>query len=77
MKSAIEDERIISVDDHVIEPPNLWVDRASRVDRDRVPHVVEQDGASIWEYEDVRIPIPGLFVQAGRPDAEIVPELMS
>jgi predicted TIM-barrel fold metal-dependent hydrolase len=77
MNSTTEDERIISVDDHVIEPPNLWVDRASRVDRDRVPHVVEQDSASIWEYEDVRIPIPGLFVQAGRPEAEIVPELMS
>jgi predicted TIM-barrel fold metal-dependent hydrolase len=77
MKSAREDVRIISVDDHVIEPPNLWVDRAGRVDRDRVPHVIEQDGASIWEYEDVRIPIPGLFVQAGRPEAEIVPELMS
>jgi predicted TIM-barrel fold metal-dependent hydrolase len=77
MTSAIEDVQIISVDDHVIEPPNLWVDRASRGDRDGVPHVIEQDGASIWEYEDVRIPIPGLFVQAGRPEAEIVPELMS
>jgi predicted TIM-barrel fold metal-dependent hydrolase len=77
MTSASQDHRIISVDDHVIEPPDLWVDRASRADRDRVPHVIEQDGASIWEYEDVRIPIPGLFVQAGRPEAEIVPELMS
>jgi predicted TIM-barrel fold metal-dependent hydrolase len=72
-----EDERIISVDDHVIEPPHLWIDRTARADRDRVPHVVEEGGASIWEYEDVRIPIPGLFVQAGRPEAEIVPELMS
>jgi predicted TIM-barrel fold metal-dependent hydrolase len=77
MTSASQDQRIISVDDHVIEPPNLWTDRVSRADRDRVPHVIEQDGASIWEYEDVRIPIPGLFVQAGRPEAEIVPELMS
>jgi len=74
--SATED-RLISVDDHVIEPPSLWVDRVARRDRDRVPHVVEEDGASIWVYEDVRIPIPGLFVQAGRPEAEIKPELMS
>jgi len=77
MPYAAEDERIISVDDHVIEPPDLWVARAAPADRDRVPHVVEDGGASIWEYEDIRIPIPGLFVQAGRPEAEIVPELMS
>ena len=61
----------------MIEPPNLWVDKVPRSDRERVPHVVEEDGASIWIYEDVRIPIPGLFVQAGRDQAEIVPELMS
>lgn len=79
MSSATEfdDERLISVDDHVIEPPTVWVDRVARADRERVPHVVEEDRASIWVYEDVRIPIPGLFVQAGRPEAEIVPELMS
>ncbi len=70
-------ERIISVDDHVIEPPSVWVDRVPRADRERVPHVVEEEGASIWVYEDVRIPIPGLFVQAGRPEADIKPELMT
>lgn len=75
--TATPTDLLISVDDHVIEPPTLWTDRAAGAERDRVPHVVEEDGASIWEYEDVRIPIPGLFVQAGRPEAEIVPELMS
>jgi predicted TIM-barrel fold metal-dependent hydrolase len=70
-------ELIISVDDHVIEPPSVWVDRVPRGDRERVPHVVEEEGASIWVYEDVRIPIPGLFVQAGRPEADIKPELMT
>jgi len=75
--TTIETPLLISVDDHVIEPPNLWVDKVPRSDRERVPHVVEEDGASIWLYEDVRIPIPGLFVQAGRDQSEIVPELMS
>jgi predicted TIM-barrel fold metal-dependent hydrolase len=32
--------KIISVDDHVIEPPDLWVEAASAQDRDRVPRVV-------------------------------------
>jgi predicted TIM-barrel fold metal-dependent hydrolase len=68
---------IISVDDHVIEPPTLWVDRASKAQRDAVPHVIEQDGASIWAYEDMRIPMPGLFAQAGREQADIRPSLMS
>ena len=68
---------LISVDDHVIEPPTLWVDRAPRSTRDQVPHVVEEDGASIWVYGDKRIRLPSLFAQAGRDEADIVPGLMS
>jgi len=68
---------LISVDDHVIEPPTLWVERASRSTRDQVPHVIEEDGASIWVYGDKRIRLPSLFAQAGRDEAEIVPGLMS
>jgi len=70
-------EGLISVDDHVIEPPGLWADRVARADRDRAPHVVEDDGASVWVYEDKRIRIPSLFAQAGRDEADIAPGLMS
>ena len=70
-------EGLISVDDHVIEPPNVWVDRAARADRDRVPHVVEEDGVSVWRYGDKRITVPSLFAQAGRDEADITPGLMS
>ena len=34
---------LISVDDHILEPPNLWVDRVPAKDRDRAPHM-ERDG---------------------------------
>jgi predicted TIM-barrel fold metal-dependent hydrolase len=68
---------LISVDDHVIEPTNVWVDRVPGADRDRVPHVVEEDGHSVWVYEDKRISIPSLFAQAGRDEKDIVPGLMS
>jgi len=68
---------LISVDDHVIEPPGLWADRVARADRERAPHVVEEDGASVWVYEDKRIRIPSLFAQAGRDEADITPGLMS
>ena len=30
---------LISVDDHILEPPNLWVDRVAAKDRDRAPHM--------------------------------------
>ncbi len=68
---------LISVDDHVIEPPDIWVDRVRAADRDRVPHVIEEHGASIWHYGDVRIPMPALFAQAGRDEEDIVPGLMT
>jgi len=70
-------EGLISVDDHVIEPPDLWADRVARADRDRAPHVIEEDGVSVWVYEDQRVRIPSLFAQAGRDDADIAPGLMS
>jgi len=73
----MQPDGLISVDDHVIEPPTLWVDRAPRSRRDEVPHVVEEGGASIWVYGDKRIRLPSLFAQAGRDEADIVPGLMS
>ncbi len=63
--TTIEKPLLISVDDHVIEPPNLWVDKVPRSDRGRVPHVVEEDGASIWLYEDVAHPDTGAVRASG------------
>jgi predicted TIM-barrel fold metal-dependent hydrolase len=69
--------RIISVDDHVIEPPHVWLDRVPRRDRDRAPRVVGQDGADWWVYEDARTPVPLTVVQAGYDRKEIAPRLMT
>ena len=41
--------RIISVDDHVVEPPTLWVDRLPKKYRDVGPRV-ERDSA-IFNFE--------------------------
>ena len=30
---------LISVDDHILEPPHLWVDRVAAKDRDKAPHM--------------------------------------
>ena len=63
-----DDVYLVSVDDHLVEPPNLWVDRVAKDKRDAVPHVVrelvstdfkgggEKAWCDIWCYEDVRLP---------------------
>lgn len=46
---------LISVDDHVVEPANVWTDRVPAKYRDVAPHVVtDTDGKEVWVYEDQR-----------------------
>jgi predicted TIM-barrel fold metal-dependent hydrolase len=52
------DCQLISVDDHVIEPPGVWVDRLPAALREAGPHIVEaDDGAQLWEWEGRRYPV--------------------
>jgi len=45
--------KLMSADDHLIEPPHLWVDRVPAAHRDRCPRVVEvENGREAWLYED-------------------------
>ena len=46
------DVKILSADDHLIEPPHLWVDRVPAKYRDSCPRIVERDGRQAWLYED-------------------------
>jgi len=68
---------LISVDDHVIEPPHVWQSRAPARDHDRVPRVVSDGDVDFWVYEDVRMPITSLLVQAGSSPENVVPRNMS
>ncbi|MER5181614.1 amidohydrolase family protein [Streptomyces sp. NPDC002896] len=52
------DTKLISADDHIIEPPDLWVDRVPAGYRDRAPRVIEKDGRQAWLYEDQLTYIP-------------------
>jgi Amidohydrolase len=58
---------LFSVDDHIVEPPGVWVDRVPAAMRDRVPHVVEVDGRQLWEWEGGREATMGLNAVAGKP----------
>jgi predicted TIM-barrel fold metal-dependent hydrolase len=62
---------IISVDDHLIEPRDLFDGRMPASLVDRAPRVVEfEDGREAWEYEGNLYPNVGLNAVAGRPRDE-------
>jgi predicted TIM-barrel fold metal-dependent hydrolase len=46
-----DDVQLISVDDHVVEPPDVFIDHIDPKYRDRAPRIVEQDGAEGWLWE--------------------------
>jgi len=62
--------RLLSVDDHLIEPPNVWVDRLPQKYREIGPRVVRDEGRDWWEYEDRRCETPGLNAVAGKDPSE-------
>jgi predicted TIM-barrel fold metal-dependent hydrolase len=62
---------IISADDHLIEPPDLFEGRIPSGLADRAPRIVEDaDGTQAWEYEGARYPNIGLNAVVGRPRDE-------
>ncbi|MGE0136860.1 MAG: amidohydrolase family protein [Ilumatobacteraceae bacterium] len=47
------DTPLISVDDHIVEPPDLWVTRLPKHLHEEGPRVVElESGRQAWKYED-------------------------
>ncbi|MWA07002.1 amidohydrolase family protein [Actinomadura sp. LD22] len=50
--------QLISVDDHVIEPPNIWVDRLPAKFQERGPRIVEvEKGKLDWVYDGKHYPL--------------------
>ena len=59
--------RVISSDDHVFEPADLWTSRAEPKYKDRVPRVVRrEDGNDWWVCDDLLMTGAGSAAQAGR-----------
>ncbi len=74
MASDMSLDWLISVDDHVLEPAHLWVDRVSASDRDRAPHLVVDGDMEFWVYDGKRFPSSGLSAVAGKSKEEFSPE---
>ena len=66
MTAIAPQDWLISVDDHVIEPPGVWIDRLPGRYHDRAPHMVD----SAWHYEDKVVHTAGLSVTIGRSKEE-------
>jgi predicted TIM-barrel fold metal-dependent hydrolase len=61
----------VSVDDHALEPPDLFSARLSRGLIDRAPRLVEDDaGAQYWLIDGTRVPILMANGAMGRPKGE-------
>lgn len=66
-----DDLTIISVDDHLVEPPDMFDDRLPRRFQPRAPRVITRDdGREMWLFEGVEIPNFGLNAVSGRPQEE-------
>ncbi len=62
---------LVSVDDHVVEPPTLFDNHLPARWKDLAPKSVHKDdGTDVWVYEGVEIPNIGLNAVAGRPPEE-------
>lgn len=61
-----DDVQLVSINDHLMEPPDLWT--AGRPGRlEDVPHVVELDGAQMWLIGDLAIPVAQTGVLGADP----------
>lgn len=61
---------IISVDDHLVEPPDLFTGRLPGAYAERAPKVIEEDGTELWVFDGERFPNVGFNAVAGRPIEE-------
>jgi predicted TIM-barrel fold metal-dependent hydrolase len=62
---------VISVDDHIVEPPHTFEGRVPSNLAERAPRIVEKDdGTQVWVYDGEEIPNVGFNAVVGRPVSE-------
>jgi len=67
----IDDLVLVSVDDHVVEPPDLFEGRLARKHVDRAPRLIRKDsGIDVWSFMGMELPNIGINAVAGRPPEE-------
>lgn len=67
----IDDLILVSVDDHVVEPPNLFDGRLSNAAAERAPRLERlANGREVWMFEGAALPNVGLNAVVGRVPEE-------
>jgi predicted TIM-barrel fold metal-dependent hydrolase len=72
-----ETDWLISVDDHVIEPPGVWQDRVPRRYQDAAPRIERDASGEAWVYAGRRFPTLGLAAAAGKNKEDFSPAPMT
>ncbi|MCU1394966.1 MAG: hydrolase [Ilumatobacteraceae bacterium] len=57
--------RVIDVDTHLTEPPDVWTARMPKAMHDQVPHIERIDGKDTWMVSGERLGAPGYYSMAG------------
>ncbi|MFN8100370.1 MAG: amidohydrolase family protein [Mycobacterium sp.] len=66
-----DDMILISVDDHIIEPPDMFKNHLPEKYKNEAPRLVHNpDGSDTWQFRDTVIPNVALNAVAGRPKEE-------
>jgi predicted TIM-barrel fold metal-dependent hydrolase len=66
-----DDMILISVDDHIIEPPDMFINHLAAKYVDEAPRLVHNpDGSDTWQFREMVIPNVALNAVAGRPKEE-------
>lgn len=67
----LDDMILVSVDDHVIEPPEMFDNHMTKQELDTIaPKLIEEDNRNYWVYEGHKIANMGLNAVVGRPKEE-------
>jgi len=67
----MNDMVIVSVDDHIIEPPDMFETQLKGDALATAPqHLEAEDGSNYWEYQGIKKPYVGIGAVTGRPPEE-------
>ena len=65
MTDLFDRYRVIDVDTHLTEPPDVWTARMPAKVHDLVPHIERRDGRDVWVADGNVIGGPGFYSMAG------------
>ncbi|MEJ2203247.1 MAG: amidohydrolase family protein [Gemmatimonadota bacterium] len=71
MDLSMDDLVLVSVDDHMVEPPDMFERHVPAKYRDRAPRIEERNGAQFWVFEGKVSPNIGIAATVGRPREEL------